>query len=262
MEWVNEFFIRNAELYVKVLSSEVMLREGEETAVKLADYLSRRGLGNCRILDVGSGVGRVAIPLAKLGFKVIGIDISREFINEAIKRAANEGVSDNVVFLLGDARELSKVVKHYAPFSVTLFMFTTVIGYYDYETDLSILKQVHEVSRPGSLLIIDTVDKEYYINNVGKSIINEIGDHLIIQRFKLDQSLKRVKVDWSYYIRDKDEYTLRLIANTQLSLRIYSINELRELALRAGWSLIEAYSDIGETPYKPGGRLLAVFTYV
>lgn len=262
MEWVNDFFIRNADLYVKVLSSEAMLKEGEETAVKLTEYLSRRGLSRCRILDVGSGIGRIAIPLAKLGFKVIGIDISRDFINEATRRAAREGVTNNVIFLLGDARELSKITRQYAPFNVTLFMFTTVIGYYDYETDLSILKQVHEVSEPGSLLIIDTVDKEYYINNSGKSIINEIGDHLIIQRFKLGQSLRSVTVNWSYYIRDKDEYTLRLIANTQLSLRIYSINELRELALRAGWNLIDAYSDIGETPYKPGGRLLAVFTYV
>ncbi|ABW00952.1 class I SAM-dependent methyltransferase [Caldivirga maquilingensis] len=261
MEWVKEFFIRNAELYVRVLSSEAMLREGEDTAVKLSDYLSRRGLRNCKILDVGSGVGRVAIPLAKLGFKVIGIDISQDFINEAIKRATREGVNDNVVFLLGDARELSSVIRHYAPFNVTLFMFTTVIGYYDYETDLSILRQVHDVSGPGSLLIIDTVDKEYYINNAGKSIVNEIGDHLIIQRFKLDQELKNVKVYWSYYIRDKDKYTLKLITNTQLSLRIYSISELRELASRAGWNLIEAYSDIGETPYKPGGRLLAVFAY-
>ncbi|MGC8571231.1 MAG: class I SAM-dependent methyltransferase [Caldivirga sp.] len=262
MEWVNDFFIRNAELYAKVLSNETMLREGKETAIRLADYLGKRGLRNCSILDVGSGVGRVAVPLAKLGFRVIGIDISRDFINEAVRRALEEGVTDHTVFLLGDARELSKVVRQYAPFNVILFMFTTVIGYYDYETDLSILKQAHDVSGPGSLLIIDTVDKEYYINNAGKSIINEIGNHLIIQRFKLDQALSSVKVDWSYYIRDKDGYTLRLIANTQLLLRIYSLGELRELALRAGWSLIEAYSDIGEKPYKPGGRLFAVFTYI
>jgi 2-polyprenyl-3-methyl-5-hydroxy-6-metoxy-1,4-benzoquinol methylase len=46
-----------------------------------------------RTLDVAMGTGRNAIYLAKMGFKVEGVDTSRETVEEALTRAQAEGVS-------------------------------------------------------------------------------------------------------------------------------------------------------------------------
>jgi len=258
VDWVADFFIREADLYARILGDEAMVREGEELAAKLAGYLASRGVGGGRVLDVGCGVGRLSIPLAKLGFKVVGVDISPSFIEQARERAVKEGVGDRVVFVLGDARELSSVAGRYAPFDAILFIYTTIIGYYDYDTDLSILRQSRGLAKPGSILIIDTVDRHYYVKVAGRSIINELGGYLIIQRYEYDEGSARARIQWTYYARGSNGYTLRPIANAQLSIRPYTLGELTELASAAGWRLVEAYSSPWE-PYRPGGSLLAIF---
>ena len=50
-----------------------------------------------RALDVAMGNGRNAIYLAKMGFEVEGVDISRKAIEEAIAYATEEGVSIHTI---------------------------------------------------------------------------------------------------------------------------------------------------------------------
>jgi SAM-dependent methyltransferase len=58
------------------------------------------------VLDVGCGPGRHAIALAKRQIAVVGVDISRRFIEVAHEVADREGVSDLVEFHRADARAL------------------------------------------------------------------------------------------------------------------------------------------------------------
>ena len=57
-----------------------------------------------RVLDLGCGAGQIAIPAAKAGAEVTGIDIAANLIGQARKRAADEGVT--VRFEVADAEEL------------------------------------------------------------------------------------------------------------------------------------------------------------
>lgn len=58
----------------------------------------------CRILDVGCGTGRHSIELAKRGYHVTGIDLSRSQLERAKKKAAEKNLS--IPFLEHDARDL------------------------------------------------------------------------------------------------------------------------------------------------------------
>lgn len=53
-----------------------------------------------QVLDIGSGPGTQAIELARLGFKVTGIDVSETAVEKARSRAADQGVK--VEFVRGD----------------------------------------------------------------------------------------------------------------------------------------------------------------
>jgi SAM-dependent methyltransferase len=57
-----------------------------------------------RIADVGTGTGRAAIGLARLGADVVGFDASAEMLGVARRRATDAGVS--VDFAVGDAHAL------------------------------------------------------------------------------------------------------------------------------------------------------------
>jgi ubiquinone/menaquinone biosynthesis C-methylase UbiE len=58
------------------------------------------------ILELGCGTGRHAIELAKMGYKINGIDFSKEMLDGAIKRLENisEKVSSKISFRFGDVR--------------------------------------------------------------------------------------------------------------------------------------------------------------
>ena len=58
-----------------------------------------------RVLDVGTGTGRIAIGLAKAGAVVVGVDASIEMLEVARARAANAGV--HVPLMRGDAHALT-----------------------------------------------------------------------------------------------------------------------------------------------------------
>ncbi len=62
----------------------------EELARAAGDRASR-----ARALDVGCGAGRNAVPLARLGWEVVGLDLSEPMLRAAARRAADEPVADS-----------------------------------------------------------------------------------------------------------------------------------------------------------------------
>jgi 2-polyprenyl-3-methyl-5-hydroxy-6-metoxy-1,4-benzoquinol methylase len=58
-----------------------------------------------KILDIGCGIGRHSIELAKRGYKVTGVDLSESLLKRAKNLAENENLE--IDFLLQDARKLN-----------------------------------------------------------------------------------------------------------------------------------------------------------
>ena len=58
-----------------------------------------------RLLDMGCGTGGHAIPLARRGYKVSGIDRSPEMVAIAKQKAGAQGLSDRIRFETGNIQE-------------------------------------------------------------------------------------------------------------------------------------------------------------
>src|SRR6187431_1302240 len=58
------------------------------------------------VLELGSGTGRLAIPLMKSGARVVGIDRSAAMLGRARLKARRAGLADRVRFVRADIRRL------------------------------------------------------------------------------------------------------------------------------------------------------------
>lgn len=69
------------------------------------NFVSRLGVGHgMKVLDVACGTGNTALPEARAGADVTGIDIADNLIEQARARAASEGLTAK--FKVGDAEDL------------------------------------------------------------------------------------------------------------------------------------------------------------
>ena len=76
--------------YEKLYASEAHAL-GDQTAV-IAEFIARLDLAAARILDVGCGQGRDALPLARAGHDVTGVDLAPSGVEAMCAEAARESI--------------------------------------------------------------------------------------------------------------------------------------------------------------------------
>ena len=91
------------------------MRESGEKLVK--QFNIEKGM---KVLDVGCGDGTTAIPMAKLGAQVRGVDIARNLVKAGNERVRKEGLT-NCTFEEGDAVSLSQVEDESFDLVVSIF---------------------------------------------------------------------------------------------------------------------------------------------
>lgn len=101
------------------------------------------------ILDGGCGTGGHAIPLAKRGYEVTGVDISDVMINIAKEKASESGVS--IFFSALDLRDLRLNKK----FDACICMFSVIDFLIDNKDLSKALLNLREHLKDGSLFIFD-----------------------------------------------------------------------------------------------------------
>jgi len=101
------------------------------------------------LLDGGCGTGGHAIPLAKRGYEVTGIDLSEEMISIAKEKASGDGA--NINFIVMDLRKLHLNKK----FDACISMFT-VVGYIVENEDVEkTFRNIRKHLKPHSLFLFD-----------------------------------------------------------------------------------------------------------
>src|SRR5690606_6246675 len=99
------------------------------------------------ILDLGCGDGTTAIPEARLGANVLGVDISTKLVKAANLRAKAEGLS-NCKIQEGDASDLHELKDHSFDLVVSIF------GAMFAPRPFDVAKEMVRVTRPGGRLIM------------------------------------------------------------------------------------------------------------
>ena len=111
-------------------------------------------VSGARVVDLGCGIGRLAIPIARQfpGIRVIGVDISRVMLDAAAVEAAAAGLR-NVDWRLGDGRTLPPRLDTLdAAYSMILFQ------HIPREAAASYIRQLARHLRPGGRIRFQYVE--------------------------------------------------------------------------------------------------------
>lgn len=100
-----------------------------------------------RVLDLGCGDGTTAIPAAKLGADVLGVDIARNLV-EAGNRRARELSLNNCRFQEGDASNLMELQDR------TFDLVVSIFGAMFAPKQFDVAKEMVRVTKPGGRIVM------------------------------------------------------------------------------------------------------------
>lgn len=116
-------------------------------------YEALAGRPGVRVLEYGVGAGRIAIPLARRGARVVGVDWSGPMLEDLERRLAQEppDVRGRVRAVHGDMREVSLRAR----FDLVLVTFNTFLHLYTREDVERFLARARRHLAPLGSLVID-----------------------------------------------------------------------------------------------------------
>jgi SAM-dependent methyltransferase len=237
-DWINNMFIENADIFLKILNYRWPQTEGMvEGIIKV---LKQRGINSGTVLDLCCGNGRISIAMAKKGFKAVGVDISNAFIEDAKLKAKDHGVTHLVSFFEGDVRNLRTILDGKPRYDVVINAWTS-LGFYTTEEDLNIFKQARELSKSEALLIVaETMHSEFLSIKFAPTSYMTIENTVLLEDRKYDSMRSQLVTTWTFYEKKRGG-DLKYIDEVKFDLHIYSPSELCILLKKAGWETLTTY---------------------
>ncbi|HEX2495486.1 MAG TPA: class I SAM-dependent methyltransferase [Gaiellaceae bacterium] len=195
------------------------------------------------ILDAPTGFGRHALPLAKLGFHVTGIDRSEVQLLEA-RRIAGE--LEWPKWVRADFRELPFEA---GSFDAVLCLFTS-IGYRGEEGDRQAFAQFLQVLRPGAPLVIETLHRDRLMAIFQQRGWDPLEDGaVLLEERDFDYVAGEGVTNHTYLsVGERRSVTFRV--------RCYTATELVRLLAEVGFTDIECFGDFEGAPLSRETRLV------
>ena len=109
-----------------------------------------KGLGitkGLKVLDLGCGDGTTALPEARLGADVLGVDIAKNLVEAGNRRVKEEGLT-NCKFQEGDASNLHELKDH------TFDLVVSIFGAMFAPKPFDVAKEMVRVTRPGGRIVM------------------------------------------------------------------------------------------------------------
>jgi SAM-dependent methyltransferase len=188
------------------------------------------------VVELGVGTGRIAVPIAAEGIRVIGVDSSAGMLEVCRERAESAGVADLVELRLGDLR--SPPVSERVELVICPFR-----SYLHLQTDderLDALRAARELLIPGGRLVFDVFAP-------GADDIAETDGRWLEREPEIFE-----RADW-----DTDTRTLTLSVRgpsgeVTMALGWLSPDEWRALLVGAGFEVEALYGWFDRRPFRGG----------
>jgi ubiquinone/menaquinone biosynthesis C-methylase UbiE len=155
------------------------------------------------VLEIAPGPGFLSIELARRGLNVQAFDISKTFVEIARRNAQTDGVDSNIQFKQGNASAL--------PIPDACVDFTVCrAAFKNFSEPVKALAEMHRVLRPGGTALLIDMRRDVSVAQLRRYVDG------------LDLSWLNRKF-------------MMLVFRSTLIKRAYPLEEIRRMALEAGW---------------------------
>ncbi len=192
----------------------------------LRHILKDLGLKPKRILDLACGTGTISLKLARCGYSVTGVDLSKSMIEIARKKGEGKGVR----FLVGDMRTINLGER----FDVVICLFDSLNNLLTEKELQETFQRVYEHLEDRGVFLFDMNTiycLAYYWDD--RSRVRENKGITSIWRTSYDQKLHISRLDISIYVPQGNLY--KRLDETHYE-RAYPIEVIDRLLKRAGFS--------------------------
>ena len=192
--------------------------------------------GDASILDLCCGTGQLAQVLTERGYRVTGLDGSREMLKFARQNAPG------VKFVLSDARSFTLP----SSFHLAVSMFDSLNHVLTLQDLADVFSNVYAALRDGGLFLFDLItEKGYRVNWEGFSGIVE-DDHVCITKNSYSQVERIAKFEATIFCL-QDHWQR---SDVVLPERCYSEAEVRSALEASGFVNVATYEYDGESGFK------------
>jgi SAM-dependent methyltransferase len=222
----------------------------------IAATLTRRGVApDAAVLDAGCGTGRYALELARLGYRVTGLDRSPELLAEA-RRAAEASVAP-AAFVLGDLLALPAARSSYDAL-LCRGVLNDILE--DSGRDAA-FRAFAGALRAGGVLLLDVRDWEATATDRSRRAVAEKrvetprGALTFRTVTRLDADTRALLISETHVLAAGDRETT---ARYEFAMRCWTREELGARLGRAGFTAIEYAPGYEAVPGDRGDRIVAV----
>ena len=216
----------------------------------------RRAPNGGAVLDLGCGTGRMLLPLARAGHRVVGVDASSAMLDACREKLEQESadVRARVSLHEADARDFTLPRSESGvPFAIAPFrMFQHMITVDD---QLRCLAAVKRALAPGGWFAFDVFNPNFAMMTADRSAETEdttetpVGDGRFFRRTTRVLRIRWVdqvsEIELIYYVRDGNNVSRHV---QSFDMRWFLPAELEHLLVRAGFTLEAMYGSLDRGP--------------
>jgi len=237
-EWWETFFQGVALDLWRLAVNDDMTRGDADRVQKLLDLPA-----GSKLLDAPSGNGRVALELAKRGYRVTGIDIAAPYVDEATESAQRQSLPAE--FKRGDLREMI-----WRDAFDGVYCTGNSFGYCDDEGNSRILAGVAAALRSGGKFLLECpLVAESILSKVQSNAWHLVGDIYFLAARRYDPRSGRLNVDYTF-IRNG------VVETRECSYRVYTCRQLCEMIEAAGLTVTATWGNADKAPFALGSNEL------
>lgn len=248
--WQKEMFIRGASNFSTLLDH---MPVSEDVKRGIERFTGLRNLeGN--VLDLGCGPGRFLEFFASRARRVVGVDISRPFLDQAMRRVD----LDKIELVEDDMQRFLRA----APIQFdAIFRLYTSLGYFPRAEELETLRIARAKTNRGAVMLIDSFNGEFFRKHEKFTRVTSAGDMMLHEEYLYDNQHSRIVCRWRFLTRSHPVPAViapeqlawpafnRLYAGIVLQeilfkLDSYDTESISGLVLSSGWKLEGFFRDL------------------